>query len=79
MATQPQEYLTRDQLVEFLNARGFPVKKHAFHKLAQPSVGQGPPIAGYWGKRPLYRPDTSLKWARARLRPAPTSAANDAA
>jgi hypothetical protein len=61
-------YLTRRELVEYLNSRGFPISISTLHKLSMPSRGEGPEPAGCWGGRHLYRPDRALAWARARFK-----------
>jgi hypothetical protein len=60
--------MTRRQLVPFLNANGIPITWSTLNKLCAPRVGQGPPIAAYWGNKKLYAPQPSLDWARSRLR-----------
>jgi hypothetical protein len=67
--------LTRQQLVRFLNENGFPISEATLNKLSAPKVGQGPPIHSWWGRRPLYAPDPSLKWARSLLRDKPSDIA----
>jgi hypothetical protein len=59
--------MTRDQLRKFLNDRGFPIGESSFDKICMPSRNEGPEVEAYWGRRPLYRPDRGLEWARARL------------
>jgi len=59
-------FLPRKQLLRFLNAEGIPIGKSTLDKLC--ALGQGPPVAAYWGRLPLYRPVESLSWATARLR-----------
>jgi hypothetical protein len=73
MADTPPR-LTRQQLVTALNAAGIPTTIHTLNKLCMPSCNEGPPVACYWGRRPLYDPATALRWAEARLKPAPTAA-----
>jgi hypothetical protein len=46
---------TRKQLAARLRELGYPLGDSTFDKLCMPSVGLGPPIAGYWGKRPPVR------------------------
>ena len=57
MTTEPIEtpLLTRDQVRERLNAEGYPLKASYFNKICLPSRDAGPPVAKWWGKRPLYR------------------------
>jgi hypothetical protein len=46
--------LTRKQLAEFLAA---------LEKLCAPAISQGPPVAAWWGRRPLCDPAEALAWA----------------
>lgn len=62
-------YLTRDQLLERLNARGYPLKASYFNKMCLPSRNAGPPVAKWWGKRPLYNFADALAWAEHRCQP----------
>ena len=64
--------MTREQLFAFLHEHGWPVGKGTWQKLCSPSIGKGPPIAGYWGKRPLYRPTEGLAWMRSLLSASPS-------
>jgi hypothetical protein len=63
-------YLTRQELVEFLNGHGFPISKSTIAKLSMPSRGSndGPTPEGRWGNRDLYRADRALAWAKARFK-----------
>ena len=70
--------MTRQQLVSFLNANGFPISESVLSKLSSPKVGKGPPIAAWWGKRPLHEPGPSLEWARSLLRDKPSDIATHA-
>jgi hypothetical protein len=67
--------MTRQQLVPFLNANGFPISESVLSKLSAPSVGKGPPIHSWWGKRPLYQPEPTLAWAKSLLRDRPNDLA----
>jgi hypothetical protein len=67
--------MTRQQLVPFLNAHGFPISESTLTKLCSPAIKRGPPIASWWGKRPLHAPKPSLEWARALLRDGPSDIA----
>jgi hypothetical protein len=67
--------MTRQQLVPFLNANGFPISESVLSKLSSPKVGKGPPIHSWWGKRPLYQPQPTLAWAKSLLRNKPTELA----
>ena len=64
--------LTRQQLVVFLNVSGFPVSEATLNKLCSQKINQGPPVAKFWGKRPLYEPGPALEWAKSLLRDRPT-------
>jgi hypothetical protein len=59
--------MTRAQLRDFLNSRGFPLGEGTFDKLCMPKRGEGPPVDAWWGRRPLYRPSRGLEWAKSRL------------
>jgi hypothetical protein len=63
-------YLTREQLRRRLNDRGFPMSHGYFNYLCLPSQGLGPPIAKWWGARPLYDLEAGLAWAEGRCKPA---------
>jgi hypothetical protein len=63
-----RRYLTRRQLADYLSASGFPISKSTLDKLAMPSRGEGPPLAGFWSNRALYDPAKALAWAKSRFR-----------
>jgi hypothetical protein len=63
-----KKYLTRRELVGFLNKRGYPISLSTFGKLAMPSRNQGPPLAGRWGRCDFYDPGKALAWAQSRFR-----------
>jgi hypothetical protein len=71
----PPDFMTRSQLCSFLNERGYPIGESTLNKLCAPSRGEGPPIAKWWGKRPLYTPGSGLAWAQNRARDPAESAA----
>ncbi len=58
--------LTREQLRRQLNDRGFVISYGYFSQLCLPSRGNGPPIAKWWGSRPLYDLEAGLAWAEGR-------------
>jgi hypothetical protein len=64
--TRPMLNLTREQLRVKLNELGYPLTQSYFNKLCLPSVNAGPPVAKWWGKRPLYTLDEGIAWAEAR-------------
>jgi hypothetical protein len=61
-------YLTRGKIGPFLRDHSIPIGDSTIDKECAPSVNTGPPVAYWWGRRPLYDPTEVLKWARARLR-----------
>ena len=63
--------LTREQLRLKLNELGYPLTQSYFNKISLPSVNAGPPVAKWWGKRPLYRLDEGLAWAESRCGSSP--------
>ncbi len=64
-------YLTREQLRLELNSRGYPITASYWSKINLPSVNAGPPVAKWFGKRPLYLLHEALTWAEARSGSAP--------
>jgi hypothetical protein len=66
MNTKPRR--TRKQLAERLRELGFPIGDSTLAKICAPAIGQGPPVAAWWGNRPLYDEDEAVAWAEARLR-----------
>jgi hypothetical protein len=68
-ATTKQLRHSRDQLGRKLRELGYPISDSLLDKLCAPSVGQGPPVAGWWGRRPLYDLDDAIAWAESRLSP----------
>ena len=63
--------LTREQLLQHLNDRGYPVTASYLNKACLPSINAGPPVAKYWGRRPLYHLDAALAWAEVRSQARP--------
>jgi hypothetical protein len=60
--------LTRSQLGEHLRLMGYPIGASTLVKICAPAIGQGPPVAAWWGRRPLYDADDGVAWAEGRLR-----------
>ncbi len=59
--------LTRGEIVDFLRGElGVPLSLSRFEKICM--NGGGPPVARYWGKRPLYERAASIAWAEGRMR-----------
>lgn len=66
--------LTREQTPGFLEQElGIPIKAKTFE--GKCLRGEGPPVAQYWGRRPLYSRTAVKTWALGRLRPATVEAA----
>ena len=74
MDDQPK-FLTRSQLGEFLRGCGYPIGESTLDKLCSPAKGEGPPIAKWWRRRPLYTESDGLAWAQSRARDAQSVAA----
>jgi hypothetical protein len=68
--TNPIPLLTREQVRRRLNELGFPLTASYFNKICLPSRNAGPPIAKWFGKRPLYRESDALAWAESRCQSA---------
>jgi hypothetical protein len=68
MNSKPPLRLTRRQLGEKLRKLGYPIGNSTLNKICAPAIGQGPPIAAYWGSRALYDLNDAIAWAEARLR-----------
>jgi hypothetical protein len=62
--------LTREQLRQQLNERGYVISAGYFNYLCLPSRKMGPPIDRWWGARPLYDLAAGLAWAEGRCKPA---------
>jgi hypothetical protein len=45
---------------------GYSISLSYWNKINLPSVNAGPPVAKWFGKRPLYRLDEALAWAESR-------------
>ena len=60
----PEQLLTREQLRLKLSELGYPLTESYFQKICLPSVNAGPPVAKWWGRRPLYRLDEALAESR---------------
>ena len=78
-AHSPDEVLmTRRQLAAWLSAQGYPLSYSTITKMCSPAISSGPPVDCWWGRLPMHRPSVALEWARARLRPNRTPAAERA-
>jgi hypothetical protein len=58
----------RAELAKILTDRGFKISSSALANLH--IRGAGPPIEGYWGRRPIFDPDRGIEWAKSLVRPA---------
>jgi hypothetical protein len=61
-----ERHMTRKQALAYLRERGFPVSESYFNKLCLPSRNAGPPVARWWGGKPLYAVHPLLLWAESR-------------
>jgi hypothetical protein len=69
-----EKFLFIDELPAFLlQEMGLRLSKPTLHKLTSPGINTGPPSAGFWGKRQVFKPSDVLEWARARVRPEKSS------
>jgi hypothetical protein len=64
---------TRSRLLAAINEEGIPLSKSTLDRYCMPSTKGGPPIAGWWGRRPLYDIETGKQWARSLLTAEPAS------
>ena len=58
--------MTRKQALEFIRSHGFPISEAYFSKLCLPSRNSGPPVARWFGGKPLYEAKPTLDWAHSR-------------
>jgi hypothetical protein len=56
--------LTRRQAAQFVTDSGFPLAFSTLSKLC--ALGDGPPVARWWGRRPLYSLRELKAWAETR-------------
>jgi len=56
-------------LASFLTERGFRISKSTVSKYCSPAINIGPPVEGYWGRLPAFKPSRTIDWAKARLKP----------
>jgi hypothetical protein len=60
--------LTREQLrLTILAEKGGKLGKSTFAKLCSPAIGEGPPVAAWSGRYPLYRAEDGFRWFESRL------------
>jgi hypothetical protein len=68
------EFITRPQVAKYLSSIGLPLGKSMLDKIIW--RGEGPPAAGRWGKRDVFRPDEVREWAMKKyLRKSPNGRA----
>jgi hypothetical protein len=60
--------LTRKELGAALRERGYPISDSKLNKMCAPAQNLGPPVDGWWGRRPLYDLDPGVAWAEALIR-----------
>ena len=63
-----KRHYTRAELCAKLREIGFPISMAKLNKLCAPSENKGPPVASWWGPRPLYDLDHGIAWAEGLLR-----------
>jgi len=63
---ESRKLLTRAQAAEYVTEHVGPLSAHTLANLA--SRKEGPPIAAYWGRLPMYEPDALMAWAIKRLK-----------
>jgi hypothetical protein len=61
-----ERLMTRKQALEFIRSHGFPISEAYFSKLCLPSRNSGPPVARWFGGKPLYEAKPTLEWAHSR-------------
>jgi hypothetical protein len=71
MTDQTAPLFTREQLRLKFNELGYPLTASYFQKICLPSVNAGPPVAKWWGRRPLYHLEGALAWAESRYSSSP--------
>jgi hypothetical protein len=65
-STAQKPKLYREQLTQLFRENGLPPLSFTYlNKIA--SLGEGPPFALVWNRRPLYDPDEALEWLRAKV------------
>jgi len=64
--SSPSPLLTRESLRQELANRGYKISLSYWNKINLPSVNAGPPVAKWWGKRPLHDLNAALAWAESR-------------
>jgi hypothetical protein len=58
--------LYRNQLTALFRANGLPPLSLSYlNKIS--SLGEGPPFAMIWNRRPMYDPDEALSWLRTKV------------
>jgi hypothetical protein len=67
----PEQLLTREQLRLKLSELGYPLTESYFQKICLPTFNAGPPVAKWWGKRPLYYLEAGVAWAESRCSSSP--------
>jgi hypothetical protein len=60
------QYVTRKQALGKLIDLGYPITESYWNKINLPSVGAGPAVDKWFGKRPLYFLPNVIAWAESR-------------
>jgi hypothetical protein len=64
---EESEFLFQRDIAPFLRALGYAYSTSEINRLCSPAVNRGPPIARWYGPRPLRRPTDVIGWAEERL------------
>ena len=64
MTSKPK--LFRSQLTELFRENGLPPLSLSYLNKIH-CLGDGPPVAMIWNRRPMYDPDQALEWLRAKV------------
>ena len=63
---------TRDELRRVIKeVTGVDISRGTMNQLCSPSRGEGPPVEGWLGRRPLYSASRGVEWAKGRLQSKP--------
>jgi hypothetical protein len=72
LSTPPDTLLTRKELRYELDKRGYKISESYWNKINLPSVNAGPPVAKWFGKRPLHKLEDGIAWAESRCTASPS-------
>jgi hypothetical protein len=54
-------------LAEYLTGQGFRTSKSTISKYCSPAINIGPPVEGFWGRLPAFKPSRAIEWAKMRI------------